>query len=227
MLEWLKGLDEATRALLVGVVVQYIVQALKWLGDKAGMNVAEAKLSKLVTAGVTAGVATVLVTGYNQQFWKEWLFAFASAVLLHEAGNKGLRKGKKIKKAITDAIAFESVALSLIVGLVLCCSLCAPPAHADGWQEKLSATIIAAPNDGPMLGAAVSYQALSHLWLDVGAKRDRGGTEEFAGFSTDLQAAADLIGRLFDFDPGAIPPTARAGYAVVGDFAYIGYGVSF
>lgn len=115
----------------------------------------------------------------------------------------------------------------LLVLLVIVALCTATAASADGWQDRLSATIIAAPNDGPMLGAALSYQALTHLWLDVGAKRDRGGTSEFAGLSTDLQLAADLLGRLFDFDPGEIPDKARAGYAVIGDFGYIGYGIDF
>lgn len=104
-------------------------------------------------------------------------------------------------------------------------------AHADGFTDKLSATVIGATNSGPVFGAALSYQWQEHGWLDAGAKRCDLGTDAFAGLSTDLQSLASFAGRFFDADLGTIPEAARAGggyqFRQAAWFAYLAYGIGF
>lgn len=114
----------------------------------------------------------------------------------------------------------------LIVALLLLI-WAAAPSHADGLSDKLSVTLIAAPNDGPVVGAALSYRIHEHLWGDLGCKRDAQRTDPFLGLSTDLALAAGLLDQLFRADLGTPPRGARVGggYDPVDDswLFYLGY----
>ncbi len=117
------------------------------------------------------------------------------------------------------------------LGIVLAFAvlLCAAPAHADGLTDKVSLTLIAAPNDGPVVGAALSYRIHEHLWGDLGCKRDQERTDPFLGLSTDLAMASTLLDQLFDADIGTPPAGARigGGYDPVDDswLFYFGYSI--
>lgn len=120
--------------------------------------------------------------------------------------------------------------LTLWAVLLTCLLLTVSTVHADGWQDRLSATIVGAVNAGPVLGAALSYQATDHLWLDLGAKRAEGETQGFLGASTDLQQAALLIDALLQTDVGTMPASARIGAACDTDggmFGYLAYSIGF
>lgn len=193
MLEWLRGLSEANRALLVGLVVQYLVQAIKWAAGKAGMAVEEAKITKLVAAILTAGVATYLITGNTGAFWQEWLFAAATAVLLHEAGNKLKRKAVKV---LDDAASLAYGLLAVLLVTCLACTWCAGPSVA-GDLPLPEATLVGSLDGGPTLGAAASWHVADlgslEAWADVGIKREEAGTDWFAGGSTPAAALLDTL----------------------------------
>lgn len=102
------------------------------------------------------------------------------------------------------------------------------PAHADGWQDRLGAAVIAAPNDGNFLGFAAGYQVHEHLWIEGVIRRDAGGTAEGLGASTDAQAIAEIIGRVIGLSLPEIPPRARVGGTFLGDrFIYFAYDLGF
>lgn len=202
-MEWLKGLDEAQRAMIVGVVVQYLVQFIKWAAEKAGYEVEEAKVTKLVTAALMSGLAAFALTGYTTALWHEWLMTFLVAVTAHEVGNKLARKATNVVQS------------AMLYGLVIVCGLClvlfSLPAHADGWVSKLNATVLLAPNSGPAFGVAASYPVAEHLWTDAGVKRADIGTDVFLGASTDF--AIGTLLKVFDIDLGEQPDGTRIGGA--------------
>ena len=112
-------------------------------------------------------------------------------------------------------------ALTLAALLALCAFSCSP-SHADGWQDKLGAAVIVAPNDGDALGAALTYQVHEHLWADAIFPRWA------LGASTDMQVVADVIGRVTGLDLPSIPARARVGGTFLGDkFVYFAYGIDF
>ncbi|HOQ98204.1 MAG TPA: hypothetical protein PLJ35_05230 [Anaerolineae bacterium] len=137
MLEWLKGLTEEQRMLIVGLIAQYVVQLEKLVCAKLKWNIEEAKLTKLTMAAVTTGLAALVINGIEPAFWKEWLLAFISAVVLHEVGGKVVRKADEV---IDEALAATAMPYLLLGTLALAFCLCAPPAAAQadpGWDWSL------------------------------------------------------------------------------------------
>lgn len=104
-------------------------------------------------------------------------------------------------------------------------------ACADNLGDRLGAALIGAPNDGPVFGAAISYQVYSHLWADVGVKREEGDTNPFVGASTDLAYVASMIADLLNTTWSNVPSGARfgGGYDLRRDeaFAYFAQSISF
>lgn len=124
----------------------------------------------------------------------------------------------------------ELMVMVVIVLMVLWLGA-AGAANADGWTDKLSLSVIGAPNEGTFLGGGLSYQWHEHGWVDAGYKHSEGQPDAYLGVSTDLQAFVAVIEKAFDISIGSLPDGVRGGggYLFRSDdvFAYFAYGISF
>lgn len=198
MLEWLKGLTEEQRMLIVGLIAQYIVQLEKLICAKLKWNIEEAKLTKLTMAAVTTGLAALVINGIEPAFWKEWLLAFISAVVLHEVGGKVVRKAGEV---VGEAVAASAMPYVLIGTLALAFCLCAPPAAAEpspwfsetAWSAFKTSDTLESIGAGPSL--SVYQWAPDHaVWLD-GALLYDGAADAvglFGGLSTEIKGVVIL-----------------------------------
>ena len=113
--------------------------------------------------------------------------------------------------------------VALLVSLLV---VAAVPCSASGWQDKLGAVAVVAPNDGAALGAGLSYQCNPHLWADLFGKREVSdeSTKVAAGLSTDLERVAQIIGGLLNLNVPSVPKGAAVGAALDTTGGMIFYG---
>lgn len=208
MFQWYGALPPDQQAMMQGLVVMVLFAVIRAVAAWSGKPMSETAGGKFVsylTVAVTTATTTLLTTGATGAFWVQWALALFTAVGAWEGLSKTY---KPIKNGVENEV-FRAIPYALV--LVLAVAVTMTPAMAAPVDESpFSGTVIAALDDGPFFGAAISYQFAGEWWADVGVKRDQGGTDEFAGISTSWPLAQKTL-QLFGINAPSILKGSRYG----------------